>query len=173
MGMTLACDISIPLGNLLWHTQMTVGAKCSWNLTLRYSRINSPFQVKFKTIDQNVCAPSQLQIKGLDQSLQKVCHYIICNGMAQLLPSFETIARNTFIETQSSYLMFMTFPLCIVFHETTEGWNTPKYNLNRWLLHNDHHWARFIPTIWFVQQGSLFVLKTLFLVDPILSEVNF
>ena len=54
-------------------------------------------------------------------------------------------------KSESSYLMFMTFNLSIVSHETTEGWNTLKYSLNRWLLHKVHHWARFIPTIWFAQ----------------------
>ena len=56
----------------------------------------------------------------LDQSLQKVGHYIICNGVAQVLPPFEIIARKTFVEVQSSYLIFMTFNLSIVSHETTE-----------------------------------------------------
>ena len=47
--------------------------------------------------------------------------------------------------------MFMTFNLSIVSPETTECWNTPKYSLNRCLFHKVHHWARFIPTIWFAQ----------------------
>ena len=38
---------------------------------------------------------------------------------------------------------------------TTEGWNKPKYSLNRWLSHKVHHWAtilRFLPTIWCLQR---------------------
>ena len=137
MGMTLACDISNPLRNLLWHTPMSVGAKCSWNLTLRctfgrlhwipFLRWNSKQFIQMSVHHLNFNSRVQL-----DQSLQKVGHYIICNGMAQVLPPFKISARKTFVEVQSSYLMFMTFNLSIVSHETTECWNTPKYSLNRW-----------------------------------------
>ena len=42
--------------------------------------------------------------------------------------------------------------------QTTEGWNIPKYSLNRWLSHKVHHWAtilRFLPTIWFLQKHKM------------------
>ena len=41
--------------------------------------------------------------------------------------------------------------------ETTEGWNTPKYSLNRWLSLKVHHWARilrFLTNIWFLQTSK-------------------
>ena len=37
--------------------------------------------------------------------------------------------------------------------KTTEGWNTPKYSLNRWPSLEVHHWAttlRFFTNIWFL-----------------------
>ena len=43
---------------------------------------------------------------------------------------------------------------------TTEGWNTPKYTLNRWLLLKVHNWATilgFLTTIRFLHiQGGFF-----------------
>ena len=107
MGMTLACDISNPLRNLLWHTPMSVGAKCSWNLTLLctfgqlswipFLRWNSKQFIQMSVHHLNFNSRVQL-----DQSLQKVGHYIICNGMAQVLPPFKIIARKTFVEAQLS-----------------------------------------------------------------------
>ena len=41
-----------------------------------------------------------------------------------------------------------------ILFETTEGWNTQKYNLNRWLSNKVQHWKtnlKLLPTIWFVQ----------------------
>ena len=41
---------------------------------------------------------------------------------------------------------------------TTEGWNTPKYSLNRWLLLKVHHWATilgFLTTIRFLHMMTM------------------
>ena len=58
------------------------------------------------------------------------------------------------IPADSTSLICSLDHCCNVKNETTDGWNTPKYSLNRWLLHKVHQWAtilRFQPTIWFLQ----------------------
>ena len=126
-------------------------------LHFRPAELNSLSQVKFKTIYLNVCAPSQLQIKGLTRSKfakGRPLHYMQWGGSGP--PTIWDHCKKNFrwgaVELfDVQWTLFMTFNLSIVSHETTECWNTSKYSLNRWLLHKVHHWARFIPTIWFAQ----------------------